>query len=78
VQSDVLLGDETGANARSEVFVKEASDLARRYILSSFEEATSKNGNGVAMRLDNVHQSFGKFDLILETCDLFLRPRQNR
>lgn len=70
VEGDVLLSDETGADASAKVFVEEASDFLLADVLSRLQEAASENSYGVTMCLDEVDHDLGEGDFLLQALQL--------
>lgn len=70
VQRDVLLGDESRADARAQVLVQKASYLAGVDIATAFEEAAREGGDGVAVGVDEVREDGREFHFIGERGDV--------
>lgn len=70
VQRDVLLSDESRANARAQMLVQEAGYLARTDVAAAFEEAARESGDGVAVGVDEIGEDGGEFHFIGEGGDV--------
>lgn len=65
----MLLADKAGSYASAKMLVQKSSDLGRRYVAATFEEALCEDGNSVGMCSDELGENICELDLVVECGD---------
>lgn len=78
VKRDVLLSNESRADAGFQMLVQKASYIARTNIPATFEESAREGGNGVAVGIDEVREDSREFHFLGKGGDVRVCVREER